>query len=168
MLTRPDSRKEKKKKMLYCHAASTSEQYAPVANILEPMYWHEVEKWKDTTIGKRGKEYNELKQKRAEALIDYIDQRHPGLKNSIKNYYTTTPLTYRDYTATKEGSAYGIIKDFNKPYRTLLPTKTKISNLFFTGQNNNVHGMLGVILTAMYTCSEFIDVNYLAKKIGNV
>ena len=43
----------------------------------------------------------------------------------------------------------------------------KRQNLFLTGQNLNVHGALGVTLTAMLTCSEFVGQEYLAKKVGN-
>lgn len=154
------------KKILYCHAASSQPEYAKVGHILEPMYGHELEKWADTTVGKRGAEYNDFKQRRAEELIDYVNQFHPGLKEAIAGYHVSTPLTYRDYTATRNGSAYGIIKDFNYPYATLLPAQTRIPNLYLSGQNNNVHGMIGVVLSAMYTCAEFIDTNYLAKKIG--
>ncbi len=38
---------------------------------------------------------------------------------------------------------------------------------FLTGQNLNVHGALGVTLTAMLTCAEFVGQEYLAKKVGN-
>jgi len=164
----PDYARHGVKKILFCNSASSTDKYAKVAHILEPMSWQEVEKWTGTTVGQRGEEYEQFKRRRAEQLIDYIDRRHPGLKNAIADYYTATPLTYRDYTATKNGSAYGIIKDFNNPLVTLLPITTRIPNLFFTGQNNNIHGMIGVVLTAMYTCAEFVGRSYLAKKVGDV
>lgn len=149
-------------------ASSTSDSYAKVVQILEPMYWSEVAKWEHSSIDKRGEEYAAFKQQKAEELIDYVDQFHPGLKAALEDYTTSTPLTYRDYTGTMEGSAYGIIKDYNDVLICLLPVKTKIPNLFITGQNNNVHGMIGVFLTAMYTCSEFVGAQYLAKKVANV
>jgi phytoene dehydrogenase-like protein len=160
--------RHKVKKMLFCHAAASLDKYCRVAYVLEPMFFHEVAKWANTTVEQRGDEYKAFKQQRAEQLLDYLEQRHPGLKNAIDTYYMSTPLTYRDYTASKNGSAYGIVKDFNNPLVTLLPVKTRIPNLYFTGQNNNVHGMIGVVLTAMYTCAEFVGMEYLAEKIGNV
>ncbi|MDR3218909.1 MAG: NAD(P)/FAD-dependent oxidoreductase [Dysgonamonadaceae bacterium] len=147
--------------------SSDSGLYAKVAQVLEPMYWHEVEKWEATSVGKRGESYKEFKQERAEKLIQYLEQFHPGIKESIVDYSCSTPLTYRDYTGTKQGSAYGIIKDYNNALICLLPCRTRVPNLFITGQNNNVHGMLGVFLTAMYTCAEFTGTEYLTKKIAN-
>jgi phytoene dehydrogenase-like protein len=159
--------REKKKFFLSFSPPENGSRFASAAHILEPMYWHEVAEWADTKVEKRGNAYKEFKQRRTEQLIDYLNQRHPELKNSIAAYYTSTPLTFRDYTATKEGSAYGNVKDFHHPELSLLPAKTRLSNLFLTGQNNNVHGMIGVMMTAMYTCAEFVEMDYLARKIGN-
>jgi phytoene dehydrogenase-like protein len=157
------------RKVFFCTSASSdSDSYAKVVQILEPMYWSEVAQWRHTSIDKRGDEYEAFKQQRAEELIDYIEQFHPGLKQAVEDCSTSTPLTYHDYTGTQEGSAYGIIKDYNDVLICLLPVKTKIPNLFIKEQNNNVHGMIGVFLTAMYTCSEFVGAQYLAKKVANV
>lgn len=82
-------------------------------------------------------------------------------------WHTTTPLSYRDYTGTIDGSAYGIVKNYQYPQISFVSTRTKLKNLFLTGQNLNVHGALGVTLTAMLTCSEFVGQEYLAKKVGN-
>jgi len=165
----PDYTKQGARKVFFCTSAtSATDGYAKVVQILEPMYWSEVKKWEHTSLEKRGEEYKDFKQQRAEELIDYVEKFHPGLKHSIEEYFTSTPLTFRDYTGTREGSAYGIIKDYNDVLICLLPVKTRIPNLFITGQNNNVHGMIGVFLTAMYTCSEFVGAQYLAKKVANV
>jgi phytoene dehydrogenase-like protein len=160
--------KQGMKRILFCTPASShSEQYAKVAQILEPMYWHEVEKWEHTTISSREAGYAAFKQQRAETLIEYVAECQPQLKAAIETYSTSTPLTYRDYTGTKNGSAYGIVKDYNHALKCLLPSRTKIPNLFITGQNNNVHGMIGVFMTAMYTCSELVGTQYLAEKVAN-
>ena len=89
------------------------------------------------------------------------------LEPHVESIYTTTPLSYRDYTATPEGSAYGIIKDYKCPQVGFVSTRTKLGNLYLTGQNLNVHGALGVTLTAIITCAEFVGQEYLAKKVGN-
>jgi phytoene dehydrogenase-like protein len=156
------------KKVLFCTSASSqSEKYAQAAQILEPMYWHEVEKWKHTGLSSREADYKAFKEKRAEALIEYIAKHQPQLKAAVETYFTSTPLTYRDYTGTKNGSAYGIVKDYNQVLKCLLPSRTKVPNLLITGQNNNVHGMIGVFMTAMYTCSELLGTQYLAEKVAN-
>jgi all-trans-retinol 13,14-reductase len=60
---------------------------------------------------------------------------------------------------------YGIIKDCNDPLGTFLSPKTRVPNLFLTGQNIGTHGLLGVIMTAFQTCASFMDINKLIREI---
>jgi all-trans-retinol 13,14-reductase len=81
------------------------------------------------------------------------------------NVYSSTPLTYKDYIGTPEGSLYGIMKDYNNPIATTINTKTRISNLYLTGQNIIFHGILGATIGAFVTCFNFIDPEETIKKI---
>ncbi|MDR1782885.1 MAG: NAD(P)/FAD-dependent oxidoreductase [Dysgonamonadaceae bacterium] len=154
------------KKVFFCTSAdSGSEQFAKTAQILEPMNWSEVAQWENTKVGRRGADYLEFKKQRAEKLLEFVSEFQPKLKDTVAFTSTSTPLTFRDYTGTIHGSAYGIVKDYRNPLLCLVPCKTKLPNLFLTGQNNNIHGMLGVFQTALYTCSELLGQEYLVKKI---
>lgn len=152
---------------LFCTQANTeSDTYTDVVNLLQPMYIDELKEWVDTTVGHRGKEYELFKVKAADRLITLAEQHFPALKHNVEAIYTTTPLSYRDYTGTVDGSAYGILKNHKSLITTLIPARTKIGNLFLTGQNLNVHGVLGVTMTSMYTCAELLGAEYVAKRVG--
>jgi len=60
---------------------------------------------------------------------------------------------------------YGIKKDVNKSNSTIIGSKTKVKNLYLTGQNLVFHGILGASIGAVLTCSNFIDNNVLLNKI---
>jgi all-trans-retinol 13,14-reductase len=62
---------------------------------------------------------------------------------------------------------YGIVKDNRDPFRNLISTKTLIPNLFLTGQNLVLHGILGVSISALSTCACFMDIDNLLEKIRN-
>jgi len=79
---------------------------------------------------------------------------------------TATPLTYRDYTHTPGGALYGILKNVHEPAKTTIATRTRIPNLLQTGQNVNLHGVLGVSITAIATCAELVGLDYLLEKIN--
>ncbi|MDR1223487.1 MAG: NAD(P)/FAD-dependent oxidoreductase [Tannerella sp.] len=130
-------------------------------DILTPMYWPEVEPWAHTTVGRRGSSYTSLKQQKAGACIRLAAAYIPELENpgAIENICTSTPLTYRDYTATPCGSAYGIRKNCRQLMTTLLSPRTPEPNLYLTGQNLNLHGLLGVSMTAFFTCAELLGMN---------
>jgi len=130
------------------------------------MKFEEVEKWKDLPQGKRGEEYEAWKVLKAERLISLVSEQFPELKGNVKGYNVSTPLSLRDYIGTPDGGIYGTIKDYNRPLASYVGPRTKIPNLFFTGQNVNLHGMLGVSLTSLLTCGEFIGLNRLIDEIN--
>lgn len=152
--------------------SSRSDVYADSMTILSYMKYDEVKKWDDTfaTIPhfreSRGEEYENFKHERAEKLISQVAKKFPDLKNCIQSYTTSSPLSYRDYIGAKDGGLYGIAKDYKDPLRTFISPKTKIPNLLFTGQNLNMHGVLGVTVGAIRTCGEFVGQNYLIQKIN--
>lgn len=142
-------------------------EYAEVVNLLVSIDGEMFAPWAGTQIHRRGDDYEEMKSRLAERMIDFTESRYPGLKGAIEAVYTSSPLTYADYTATPGGSAYGIMKDCNMPFGNIVPVRTKFPNLLLTGQSLNVHGALGVTVTAAITCAELLGTEYLAKKIGN-
>lgn len=139
--------------------------YTRNIDILIPMYWEEVAQWENTTINKRGEAYEAFKQQKTEECLNLVSERMPELRNNIELYYTTTPLTYRDYTGTWKGSAYGIRKDYNNALLTILAPQTQIPNLLLTGQNLNLHGILGVSMTSVLTCAKIVGMENLVKEL---
>ena len=151
---------------LYMHqAVEQGEQYAESAQIIAYMRYDEVKRWENTKRGKRGHGYEDFKHRKAEQLINKLNEQFPDIKNCISNYYTSSPLTYRDYTATVNGSMYGILRDKNYPMQTRISQRTKIPNFFFTGQNINSHGILGVTIGAIITAAEIVGKEKIINEI---
>ena len=140
-------------------------RYASNIDILAPMYWQEVEQWEKTKVGRRGDEYVSYKKQKAESYINLVAGYVAGLKNtvnledSIERIYSSTALSYRDYTGAPFGSAYGIRKNYEQLMTTLLSPRTPEPNLFLTGQNLNLHGVLGVSMTSFFTCAEILGMD---------
>ena len=145
--------------------------YAESISVLSYMHYNEVQQWQDThnragDENHRCDEYDAFKRQKDELLLNKIFERKPELKGNIIATKTATPLTYRDYTGTPEGSLYGILKDVNQFSAGTVPTRTKIPNLLLTGQNVNLHGVLGVSITALSTCAELIGMDHLLTKVN--
>ncbi len=123
--------------------------------------------FRDTSFGQRDNEYKELKEQITNNIIDCTLGFMPEIKEYICKVYSSSPLTYQHYTSTPNGSAYGLAKGWQNSISSFIPPRTKVDNLLLTGQNLNVHGMLGVSLTAVSTCAHLLGKEYLTKKIGN-
>lgn len=151
---------------LYMHLCHKPQpRFAQTGVILSYMHMRDVEQWQGTRVGHRGEDYEQYKQDKAERLISSLERYFPNLRDSIKHYYTSTPLTYLDYTGTQEGSMYGIAKDVTLGVGQRVPHRTRIPNVYQTGQNINSHGMLGVLVGTIVTCSEFLTAKTIYQQI---
>jgi all-trans-retinol 13,14-reductase len=157
---------------IFIPKSSRSGDFADSMSILTYMQFDEVKQWENTyaTIPHhrdiRDDQYQAFKMNKADKLISEVEKKFPQIRSCIKSYTTSTPLTYRDYIGNKDGGLYGIAKDYRDPLKTFISPTTKIPNLFFTGQNLNMHGVLGVTVGSIRTCGVFVGQNYLIKKIN--
>lgn len=139
--------------------------FAEQVDLLTPVRWEEVARWEETTIGRRGDDYKAFKQQKAEGCIAVANAHIPGLQEAIEKVYTSSPLTYRDYTGIPQGSAFGIQKDCTNVMGTLIPVQTQIPNLLLSGQNLNLHGVLGVSMTSLFTCARIVGMEALKNEL---
>lgn len=114
----------------------------------------------------RGDLYKQFKETLALSLINKAEQHLPLLNANIASYSIATPLTFRDYMGTDDGSIYGTVANFNQPLQSLLSVNCKIDNLLFTGQNINIHGVLGVSITAINTCASILGIDNILQKLN--
>ena len=151
---------------LYMHVCDRAgQEFARSGILLTYMRMDELSAWQDTVPGRRGADYEAFVDGRARKLVAALDRRFPGIREDIECFYVSSPLTYRDYTGTQDGSIYGVAKDITLGSAGRVPHKTRIPNVFMTGQNVNSHGMLGVIVGTMMTCGEFLTPKYIYEQI---
>lgn len=145
--------------------------YADTFTVLTYMHFEEVEAWADTmnTVvhpDRRGSAYETFKEEKTEQLFQKMKHRFPELVEAVHRTYVSTPLSYRDYIGMYRGNLYGHMKDASDPLKTFIAPKTKVENLYLTGHGVYMHGILGVTVGAIATCSEIVGKSYLLNKIG--
>ena len=133
--------------------------------VTAPMQFDMVRRWEDTTVGRRGEDYEQWKQQRTDELLALVEELHPGFREAVEAVNASSPLTIRDFYGVKEGAICGFSKDCNNITLSQLPVVTKVSNLLLTGQNNNLHGFWGVPLTAINTCEAILGMNKVIEKL---
>jgi all-trans-retinol 13,14-reductase len=155
---------------LFFTTSAEKEEYTEGVTVMAYMRFEDVKKWEHTynTVSNetsRGHDYEAFKHEKAGILFNMVEKHFPGFKSAIKSYTSATPLSARDYIGTEDGSLYGLTKDYRDPLRTFISPRTKIPNLLLTGQNLNLHGVLGVTVSAVLTCSQILGMDYLIDKI---
>ncbi len=156
--------------MISMSAKSNTQEWADNMTAITFMNYDEVLPWEDSfnTVAEkndRGKTYEEFKNEKTEAMLVEIEKKFPNIRECIHTIYASTPLSYRDYIGSNRGTIYGYVKDADNPMKSFLSPKTKLKNLFLTGQSVNMHGILGVTISAVLTCSEILGKEYLLDKI---
>jgi all-trans-retinol 13,14-reductase len=156
---------------IFTAPSSRHEGFADGMTAMSYMHYSETAKWAGTKstipnhISDRGQDYEDFKREKSEKIIDLLEKRFPGIRTHISSYTSSSPLTYRDYIGSRDGTLYGILKDYKDPLKTFITPRTKVPNLFLTGQNLNLHGVLGVTVSSVVTCSELLGQVYLIRKI---
>lgn len=157
----------------YMLSSTQSKHYPEFAESLTAisyMDFNEVKEWENTfnTVAdehERGELYENFKLEKAEKMIDALEKKIPNLRGSIKRIYTSSPLSYRDYIGSFDGNMYGYTKSSENPLKTMVSPRTKIDNLFLTGQSVNMHGILGCTIGAFNTCSEILGKEIIDERL---
>lgn len=157
--------------MISVNAKEKCSEWADSMTVIMYMNYDEVKQWEHTFNTKvnqneRGEDYEKFKARKTEIVLKELEKKYPDIRNCIQSVYSSTPLSYRDYIGNSKGTLYGYAKDSNEPLKSLLSPKTKIKNLYFTGQSVKMHGILGVTISAVATCTEILGADYLIKKIN--
>lgn len=154
------------KSYLYMHMChEDGAKWASSAMALTYMGMDELQPWLNTKVGRRGKDYEEFKRRKTERLLDEVEKDFPGLRQAIDCVYTSTPLTYRDYTGIVDGSLYGVAKDVTNLNETRVSHRTRIPNLLLAGQSINSHGLLGVMVGSVVACSFILSSGEVIRQI---
>ncbi|MGE8556093.1 MAG: phytoene desaturase family protein [Chryseobacterium jejuense] len=148
-------------------------EFAESLTAISYMDFDEVKQW-ETTVNtvadehERGKQYERFKLEKTEKMIDALEKKIPGLRHAIQQIYTSSPLSYRDYIGSFDGNMYGYMKNSDNPLKTMVSPRTKIDNLFLTGQSVNMHGILGVTIGAFNTCAEILGKETIDSRLESM
>ena len=158
--------------MISMNISATDQVWAESLTAITYLKFEEFAQWEATSNtvsekGDRGTLYEKYKAEKAETFLVEIEKKFPGIRDCIQSVHSSTPLSYRDYIGGHNGNLYGYVKDSNNPMKTFISPKTKLENLFLTGQSINMHGVLGVTIGAVVTCSEILGKDYLINKINS-
>lgn len=96
----------------------------------------------------RGKEYTDLKEEVAQALIDRVEVLYPGFKSHILFYDIATPITHQRYTGNKNGSIMGARPGKNNMKAKIAHIQTPIKNLLLGSQWAELGGGIPIAVKA--------------------
>jgi phytoene dehydrogenase-like protein len=89
-------------------------------------------------------------------LLDLVEQQHPGFRDLIAYAELATPLTFEYFTGAPSGTIYGYPATPDRFRKTWLAPKTPIRNLYLTGADTAVLGVMGALMGGVATASTLL------------
>jgi all-trans-retinol 13,14-reductase len=123
------------------------------AEIIAPFSYGAVEAFRKEPWRRRGPDYDSAKDRITQALLDLVEQHHPGFRSLVAYSELGTPLTFEHFTAAPLGAIYGYPATPDKFRKPWLAPRTLIKNLYLTGTDASVLGVMGALMGGVATAS---------------
>jgi phytoene dehydrogenase-like protein len=107
--------------------------------------------WADKPWGKRGDDYDALKEKLSQRLLEVLYTKLPQLRDKIDYYELSTPLSTDFFCRYSRGEIYGLNHDPERFEQSWLKPKTHIPGLYLTGQDVMTCGVVGAMVGGLLT-----------------
>lgn len=121
------------------------------AEIIAFVHHEPFQRWARQPWGKRGADYEALKQRVSQALIDFVDRHCRGFADSVEYCELSTPLSTANFTGHKDGCIYGLPGVPQKLAARWLSPRTPIRNLYLTGADVTGQGVVGALMGGVLT-----------------
>ncbi len=123
------------------------------AEIIAPLSYGSLEAHRDKPWRRRGEDYESAKGRMTRVLLDLVERRHPGFRDLVEYSELGTPLTFEHFTAAPSGTIYGYPGTPDKYSQVWLGPRTPILNLYLTGSDVALLGIMGALMGGVITAS---------------
>ena len=121
------------------------------------------ENWEGSRWMKRGDDYDDLKEKIAQRLLEALYKQVPQVKGNIEHYELSTPLTTQHFINYDKGEIYGLDHSPKRFRQRFLQPRTPIKNLYLTGQDIVSAGVAAALFSGVITASAMTGKNVMKK-----
>ncbi|XP_076990884.1 all-trans-retinol 13,14-reductase-like isoform X2 [Tamandua tetradactyla] len=142
--------------------------------VLLPTAFEWFEEWQEEPQGKRSSDYEALKHSFVEAALSHILKLYPQLEGKVDSATGGSPLTNQFYLASARGACYGVDHDLGRLHPRVMASiraQSPIPNLYLTGQDIFICGLMGTLQGALLCSSAilkrnlFLDLKKLNSRI---
>ncbi len=129
------------------------------AIIIVPYEW--FTKWEDKEWKQRGDEYDAMKERVAQQILELVYRVAPQLKDKIDYYEVSTPLSTTHFTGHKHGEMYGLTHTPERFRQRILKPHTPVKNLYLTGQDVMIASISGGLMGGVLCASAILQKDVL-------
>jgi len=158
MYARRDELLDGRAVMAYLSFPSLKDPHAKrhTAEIIAPLSYRSLEAYREEPWRRRAVDYESAKDRITQALLDLVERPHPGFRDLIEYSELGTPLTFEHFTAAPSGSIYGYPGTPDRYRKRWLVPGTPIPNLYLTGSDAALPGIMGALMGGVLTAGRLI------------
>lgn len=109
--------------------------------------------WAGSGWKRRGADYEAVKERIAEAMLDRVERRLPGFRALVAYRELSTPLSTEKFTGHPGGEIYGIPFTPARLDMGFLQPRTPVAGLFLTGADALYLGVTGTLMSGLMTAA---------------
>jgi all-trans-retinol 13,14-reductase len=113
----------------------------------------EFTRWQSRQWKQRGTDYETLKDRISQTLLEFIGRQYPELPALVNYQELGTPLTTEHFTAHHKGAIYGLPAVPSRYRLRWLGTRTPVQGLLLTGSDVCGHGIVGAMMGGVGTAA---------------
>jgi all-trans-retinol 13,14-reductase len=136
--------------------------------IVAPAPYEWFEKWRGSTWGKRGEEYEAFKEQLCQRLMKQLYDRVPQLDGKVDYYEISTPLSTDWFAGYQRGELYGLEHSVERLQQKWLGPRTRIPGLWLTGQDVLTCGVTGAMMAGMLTTTSIVGMRKMTPLMKTI
>jgi all-trans-retinol 13,14-reductase len=136
--------------------------------IVAPAPYEIFEPWAGRTWGKRGDDYEALKESYGERLLEHLYAKVPQVRGRIDYWEVSTPLSMQWFCGWERGELYGLDHDPARLQQRWLRPRTKVPGLWLTGQDVMSCGVTGAMMGGLAAATSVAGMRRMAPVIKRV
>jgi len=136
--------------------------------IVAPAPYEIFEPWARRTWGKRGEDYEALKQAYGERLLEYLYDKLPQLRGRVDYWEVSTPLSMQWFCGWERGELYGLDHDPARMRQGWLRPRTKVPGLWLTGQDIMSCGVSGAMMGGLASATAIAGVRRMGPVMKRI
>jgi all-trans-retinol 13,14-reductase len=136
--------------------------------IVAPAPYEIFEPWAGRTWGKRGDDYEALKQSYGERLLEHLYDKLPQVRGRVDYWEVSTPLSMQWFCGWQRGELYGLDHDPSRLQQRWLRPRTRVPGLWLTGQDIMSCGVSGAMMGGVASATAVAGMRRMAPVMKRV
>ena len=136
--------------------------------IVAPAPFEWFDEWQDSTWGKRGEQYEALKNSLGERLMRHLYDKLPQLEGKVDFFEVSTPVSTNWFAGYQSGELYGLDHTAERLQQDWLGPRTRVPGLWLTGQDVLTCGVTGAMMAGMLTTMAMVGMRKMAPLMKKI